>query len=198
MDEVETRQRVLAAADQLFNDRGVQAVGMDSIRDAAGVPLKRLYREFPSKADLVEAVLRRRDGEVRNAIAEFVEARASEPRLRILAVFDFLYQWFSAPDFRGCMFINTAGELGGTYDDIAQIARDHKLAIRTYLAGLVQAAELPAALADQLLILANGAMVTAAIHRCPQPARVARDAAEALLSRSSPTSSGVAIERPDS
>lgn len=187
MDEVETRRRVLAAADQLFNDRGVQAVGMDSIRDAAGVPLKRLYREFPSKADLVQAVLRRRDGEVRNAIADFVEARASEPRLRILAVFDFLYRWFAEPDFRGCMFINTAGELGGASDDVAQIVRDHKLGIRTYLAGLVQAAELPAGLADQLLILANGAMVTASIHGSPDPARYARDAAEALLNRPPPT-----------
>ncbi|BCI85831.1 hypothetical protein NIIDMKKI_10370 [Mycobacterium kansasii] len=112
MTEGEDRDNVLAAADRLFNDRGVQAVGIDDIRDAAGVPLKRLYREFPSKAHLVRAVLQRRDADIRQAIVTFVEARAAEPRFQILAVFDFLYEWFSQPDFRGCMFINTAGELG--------------------------------------------------------------------------------------
>jgi AcrR family transcriptional regulator len=183
VNDGEDRQRLLTAADRLFNDRGVQAVGMDDIRDAAGVPLKRLYGEFPSKADLVRAVLRRRDDDVRNAIAAFVDARANEPRARILAVFDFLYEWFSEPAFRGCMFINTSGELGGTSDDIARIARQHKRAVRSYLAKLVKAAGLPATLADQLLILANGAMVTAAINGTPDSARHARDAAEVLLTR---------------
>lgn len=181
MNEDEDRHRVLNAADQLFNERGVHTVGMDDIRDAAGVPLKRLYREFPSKADLVQAVLHRRDDDVRKGIARFVDARASEPRPQILAVFDYLYEWFSQPDFRGCMFINTAGELGGTSNDVARIARRHKLAVRSYLAGLVDDAGFPATLADQLLILANGAMVTAAINGTPDPARHARDAAEVLL-----------------
>ncbi|POX96246.1 TetR family transcriptional regulator [Mycobacterium kansasii] len=181
MTEGEDRDNVLAAADRLFNDRGVQAVGIDDIRDAAGVPLKRLYREFPSKAHLVRAVLQRRDADIRQAIITFVEARAAEPRFQILAVFDFLYEWFSQPDFRGCMFINTAGELGGTSDDVARIVRHHKLAVRGYLDQLVKAAGYPAVLADQLLILANGAMVTAAINGTPESARHARDAAEALL-----------------
>ncbi|OBJ87427.1 TetR family transcriptional regulator [Mycobacterium gordonae] len=184
MNEDESRQRVLAAADRLFNDRGVQAVGMDEIRDAAGVPLKRLYREFPSKADLVQAVLSRRDTEVRNAIAGFVNAGAHEPRTQILAVFDFLYEWFSQPDFRGCMFINTAGELGGTSTDVAQIVRRHKRALRSYLAKLVEAGGFPATLTDQLMILANGAMATASINGNPDPARHARAAAEVLLTRS--------------
>ncbi|BCI85832.1 hypothetical protein NIIDMKKI_10380 [Mycobacterium kansasii] len=59
--------------------------------------------------------------------------------------------------------------------------RHHKLAVRGYLDQLVKAAGYPAVLADQLLILANGAMVTAAINGTPESARHARDAAEALL-----------------
>lgn len=174
--------RVLAAADRLFNDRGVQAVGMDAIRDAANVPLKRLYRNFPSKADLVRAVLEQRDCDVRTAIARFVDTHARTPRERVLAVFDFLFEWFAEPGFRGCLFINTVGELGGTSDDVARIARQHKHAVRDYLADLVADCAVPAALADQLLILANGAMVTAAMHDDPEAARRARDAAEVLLS----------------
>ncbi|WP_327148660.1 TetR/AcrR family transcriptional regulator [Nocardia sp. NBC_01329] len=179
-DETDALQ-VLAAADRLFNDRGVQAVGMDSIRDAANVPLKRLYQHYPSKADLVCAVLAQRDRDVRSAIAEFVDARTRTPRERVLAVFDFLLDWFEEPGFRGCLFINTVGELGGTSDEVGRIARSHKLAVRDYLADLVAECSLPVGLADQLMILANGAMVTAALHDEPQAARQARAAAEVLL-----------------
>jgi AcrR family transcriptional regulator len=174
--------QVVVAADRLFNDRGVQAVGMDAIRDAANVSLKRLYRHFPSKADLVCAVLEQRDRDVRSAIAEYVDARAHTPRERILAVFDYLLEWFAQPGFRGCLFINTVGELGGTSDEVGRIARRHKLAVRDYLAELAAEGSFPGGVADQLMILANGAMVTAAIHEDPRAARHARDAAEILLS----------------
>lgn len=179
--ETEAAQ-VLAAADRLFNDRGVQAVGMDSIRDAANVPLKRLYRLFPSKSALVCAVLEQRDRDVRTAIADYVQARAETPHERILAVFDYLLEWFADPAFRGCLFINTVGELGGTSDDIGRIARRHKLAMRDYLAELVAECSFPPELADQLMILANGAMATAAVQGDgPRAAQHARAAAATLL-----------------
>jgi AcrR family transcriptional regulator len=164
MPDAADKDRVLSAATQLFNERGVQAVGMDSIRDAAGIPLKRLYSFFPSKADLVSAVLKRRDRDLRKGMAEFVEDRTDDPRERILAVFDYLAHWFAEPDFRGCMFINSVGELGGTSSDVRRIARRNKVALRNYLAELVTAAGLPASLADQPAILANGAIVAAAIY----------------------------------
>ena len=173
--------RVLTAADRLFNDRGVQAVGMDDIRDASNMSLKRLYRLFPSKSDIVEAVLEQRDCDVRTAIGRFVDEHAHTPRDRILAVFDFLAEWFAEPEFRGCLFINTVGELGGTSDAVGRIARRHKLAVRDFLADLVADCALPGELADQLMILANGAMVTAAVNNDPQAARQARAAAETLL-----------------
>ena len=60
MNEQETRARVVEAADRLYYARGIQAVGMDELRTAAGVSLKALYALFPSKSDIVLAVLRRR------------------------------------------------------------------------------------------------------------------------------------------
>lgn len=177
------KSRVLAAATELFNERGVQAVGMDAIRDAAGIPLKRLYTCFPSKADLVTAVLEQRDREARGSMAEFVENNAHHPRDRILAVFDYLAHWFAEPGFRGCMFINSVGELGGTSDDVRRIASVNKVALRDYLAELVTAAGLPPELADQLAILANGAIVAATLYRDgAEAADAARTAAASLMS----------------
>ncbi|MEU4315991.1 TetR/AcrR family transcriptional regulator [Nocardia sp. NPDC024068] len=183
MPEQGEAAQVLAAADRLFNDQGVQAVGMDRIRDAAKVPLKRLYRHFPSKSALVCAVLEQRDRDVRSAITEYVAGRADTPRERILAVFDFLHEWFAEPGFRGCLFINTVGELGGTSDEVGRIARRHKTAMRDHLAELVTAGGYPPALAEQLMILANGAMVTAVVQdEGPRAARQAQAVAAVLLS----------------
>lgn len=167
-------------ADELFYARGVQAVGMDDLRAASGLSLKRLYGLYPAKEALVEAWLERRDTRWRGRLAESVERRAG-PAERPLAVFDWLYEWFAEPGFRGCAWINTFGELGATSTVVTAQARKHKAAFRSYLGELVAAAALPPALADELLLLAEGAMVTAAIFGEPDPARNARSAAERLV-----------------
>lgn len=171
---------MLDAAEALFYSRGVQAVGMDEIRAAAGVSLKRLYQLYPAKDRLVEAVLLRRDLRWRARLAEYADARPTAEE-RILAVFDWHHGWFGEPDFRGCAFINMFGELGATHPAVADAARAHKQAFRLYLAGLVAAAGRPASLADQLALLAEGAISTAAISGSAEPARQARAAAEVLL-----------------
>ncbi|MEV4479107.1 TetR/AcrR family transcriptional regulator [Micromonospora coxensis] len=180
MDQATAEERLLAAADTLFYERGVQAVGMDAIRQASGVSLKRAYQLFPSKEQLVEAVLRRRDRAVLAGLEAYTSARAT-PTARILAVFDYLDDWFRQPDFRGCAFINSYAELGGVSAGVAGLVRGHKRAFTAHLAVLVAAAGQPPALADQLAVLANGAMVTAAITGSPEPARQAADVARRLL-----------------
>lgn len=172
--------RLLDVADELFYARGVQAVGMDELRSASGLSLKRLYGLYPSKEQLVEAWLERRDTRWRGRLAASVEHRAG-PAERPLAVFDWLYEWFSEPGFRGCAWINTFGELGATSTVVAAQALQHKAAFRGYLGELVAAAVLPPTLTDELLLLAEGAMVTAAIFGEPGPARKARSAAERLV-----------------
>jgi AcrR family transcriptional regulator len=180
MDEEAARTRLLDAAEDLFYARGIQSVGMDAIRDASGVPLKRLYTLFPAKEQLVEAYLERRDMSWRGRLAAYVESHP-DPQQRILAVFDWLRAWFSEPGFRGCAWINGYGELGSTSAAVAAQVRRHKEAFRQYLAGLVAAAGMPASLAGELYLLAEGAMVTAAIFGTPEAATQARAAAGRLL-----------------
>jgi hypothetical protein len=96
-------------------------------------------------------------------------------------VFDWLGTWFREPGFRGCAWINGFGELGAVSDVVVRQARLHKEAFADYVAGLVADAGLPARLAPQLVLLAEGAMVTAGIHGTDAPAAQAREAAEALL-----------------
>lgn len=181
MDDETAKRRILDASDELFYENGIRAVGMDAIRDASGVSLKRLYRLYPAKDRLAEAMLRRRAGAFREALVAHAAGHGS-PREQILAVFDFLHDWFSEPDYRGCPFINAFGEghRGGVMNSVA----DQKRELERVLDDLVAAAGGPRTLGRQLLILANGAMVTAAILDSPDAALQAKATARALLDAS--------------
>ncbi|MHA7210944.1 TetR/AcrR family transcriptional regulator [Arthrobacter sp. MDT1-65] len=180
MNISEARTRIVATADELYNARGIQAVGMDELRAAAGVSLKKLYQEFPSKGSIVMAVLERRHC----SWAEGLEAtvrQAAEPRERLLAIFDYLATWFGEDSFRGCGFINSFAELGAVSPDVAEYAREHKASFQEYVSRLADEAGAPAYLAPQLSILAEGAQTTAAIAGTAEAARQARSAAEVLI-----------------
>ncbi|HEY8371821.1 MAG TPA: TetR/AcrR family transcriptional regulator [Pseudonocardiaceae bacterium] len=183
MDDREAIERLLDAADRLFYERGLQAVGIDEIKAAAGVSLKRLYRCFPSKQDLVTAYLRRRDQRWRAELAAYVHRAADDPREALLAVFDWLGSWFAEPGFRGCPFLNAHGELGEVTPAVAVATRQHKEALLAFLTELAERACPGAgcALANQLLLVVEGAIVTAAVHGVPGAAAAGRAAAAALL-----------------
>ena len=178
------RDIIVDAADRLYYAKGIQSVGMDELRSAAGVSLKRLYSAFPSKEDIVLAVMERRHELWTSGVSALVDD-AETPRDRLLAIYDYLAGWFSDDSFRGCGFINAFGELGGVSPAVATITREHKASFQDYVAGLVADAGAPASLAPQLAILAEGAQTTAAITGSPEAALHARRAAETLIDASS-------------
>ncbi|MCA1984635.1 TetR/AcrR family transcriptional regulator [Nocardioides nematodiphilus] len=176
----EARSRIVDAADALFYARGFGQVGMDAVRDAAGVSLKAIYKQFPSKEDLIIAVLEKRHGMWTSGVEGRVNAIA-DPVERLIAVYDFLADWFCEADFRGCGFINAFGELGAASPRVAEAVRVHKAGFQAYVARLAEEAGAPASLAPQLAILAEGAQVTAAIAGTSEAAAQARAAAEYLI-----------------
>src|SRR5947208_7432605 len=52
------RERILAAASDLFYRHGIRAVGVEAIAEAAGTNKMTLYRHFASKDELVAEYLR--------------------------------------------------------------------------------------------------------------------------------------------
>ncbi|MGI5122135.1 TetR/AcrR family transcriptional regulator [Marinactinospora thermotolerans] len=178
MDADPIRERVLDAADALFYQQGIQAVGMDAIRARAEVSLKRLYQCFPAKEALVAAYLRRRDERWITALTDFVEnTPATTPR--VCAVFDFLAAWFATPGFRGCAFVNAFGELGAVSPLAVQALRSHKERLRTRLVALARRDGVadPESAAAHLLFLVDGAIVAASAGTVADPAGTAREAA---------------------
>src|SRR6202008_777880 len=81
------RERLLAAANELFYNEGVHTVGIDRVIEQAGVAKASLYNTFGSKDELVRAYLQARHASVTQRITQAVE-RYDTPRARLLAVFE--------------------------------------------------------------------------------------------------------------
>ncbi|WP_414937905.1 TetR/AcrR family transcriptional regulator [Amycolatopsis sp. cmx-11-51] len=172
------RDALLDAAENLFYENGIQAVGMDQVRATSGLSLKRIYRFFEAKEDLVVAMLKRRDQRWRGGLAAHVE-QVVDPRERVLSIFDWLAEWFAEPGFRGCAWINAHGEFGPSSEAVLAEVRAHKQAFHDQIETWVRAAGRAAT--EPVYLLAEGAIVTAGITGDPAPAHQAREAVAALL-----------------
>jgi AcrR family transcriptional regulator len=176
------RERLLAAADELFYAEGVQTVGIDRIIERAGVAKGSLYNVFGSKEELVAAYLASRHDGTTGRLTKAVE-RFDDPRLKILAVFDAQAQLFRQPDFNGCAFIaaSTEARPGGLVENAADRFRAWIRAMFTDLAEQAGAPD-PIGLGRQLHLLYDGAGLAARMDHCdPGIAQPTRDAAQALL-----------------
>jgi len=179
------RERVLATAYELFSRYGTRAVGVDRIIEESGVAKMTLYRNFVSKDELILAFLERREEQWTRAwLQSEVEARASTPGGRLLAVFDTFGDWFARDGFEGCSFINVMLEVTEPGHPVRDAAVRHLAAIRAFLAGLAEEAGIadPDAFARQWHILMKGSIVAAAEGDAQAAAR-ARELGRLLLER---------------
>ncbi len=173
------REQLVETALAVFNREGFHAAGIDRILAEAGVAKMTLYNHFRSKDDLILAALRRRDEEFRHWFSREVESRTQDPVERLHIMFDVLGEWFDDDDFRGCTFINAAGEYSDRTDPIHVAVAEHKRVVEAYIANLAAAAgmQTPDSLARALALLMEGAIVVA--HASGDGAKVAADAKRA-------------------
>ena len=165
MRHSERRERLVDTAISLFAKHGYHAVGIDTILKYAGVSKKTLYHHFRSKEELILAALRKYDGRFRNEFMRQVEARATGPRDRLLAIFDVAAEWFEGDNFYGCMFINAVGEYAEPDTPIRRACREFKSAMLDYIEDLCRQLGVyePTQLAAELALILEGAIVTAQV-----------------------------------
>jgi AcrR family transcriptional regulator len=158
------RERLSRAAYELFSREGVRAVGVDAVIARAGTAKMTLYRNFPSKNDLILDFLRRRE---QLWTREWLEAesrrRGGTPREQLLAIFDVFADWFSRPDFEGCSFLTTMIEINDREHPVYQAAIEHLANIRGYIEELASEAGLSDAdsFARKWHILMKGSIMAA-------------------------------------
>ena len=132
---------MIGAADELFYARGVQAVGMDAVRSGAGVSLKRIYRSSPRRTSS-SSPCSTTDRPVWDAglAVRVANGRRRAARAASSTIFDFLDGWFQEPEFRGCAFINTHGELGAELAQRSRTPSGEQKRLPEYVAHLVREA----------------------------------------------------------
>ena len=179
----EARKRILETADRLFYQDGIRAVGIDRIIAEANVAKMSLYKHFPSKDDLILAVLQYREQGVLEFFRSAMERHAKKAKTPLRAFFAALKDFFESPGFRGCPFQNAAVELADPAHPGTEFVRGHKQRFSEFLRGLVEQSVGTAAakVAPAVNILVEGAIITAVIQGDPDAADVARDAALKLL-----------------
>jgi AcrR family transcriptional regulator len=180
----DARERLLAAADELFYAEGVHTVGIDRVIEQAGVAKATLYSTFGSKDALIAAYLMRRHQRWQDGIAEHL-AHCDTPRDRLLGVFDWLGETLAHPDFHGCAFMNASAEdrPGGPAKVPAEAHRGSIRSLFTQLAAEAKAID-PEHLGGQLALLYDGATVAARMDHNPHVASTSRQIAATLIDAS--------------
>lgn len=157
-------ERLSRAAYELFSRHGVRDVGVDAVVAKAGTAKMTLYRNFPSKDDLILDFLRRRE---RLWTEEWLQhesrLRGEHPQDRLLAIFDLFDEWFHRPDFEGCPFLTTMMEVNDPEHPVHRASVEHLARIRGYLCELAEAAGVPdpQLLARQWHLLMKGSIMAA-------------------------------------
>jgi AcrR family transcriptional regulator len=175
------RERLLTAATELFYDEGINTVGIDRIIERAGVAKASLYDVFGSKEELVRAYLAERDASRRARIEAGLE-RYKRPRDKILGVFDVMAEIFERANYRGCAFMRASAEckVDTSPRAVCDDARAWTLELFTRLAKEAGIAN-PRKVAQQLVLLYDGATVAAQMDRNAQAAATAKAMAAALI-----------------
>jgi AcrR family transcriptional regulator len=176
------RERLLAAANELFYAEGVQSVGIDRIIERAGVAKASLYNLFGSKEELVAAYLESRHEATEDRLSRALE-KFDDPREKILAVFDSQAKQIKSPDFRGCAFVaaSTEAPSGGLVEHAADEFRSWIRGLFVELAKEAGAKD-PTTLGRQLHLIYDGAGLAARMDRGDHSiSKSTREAVQTLL-----------------
>lgn len=183
-DSTKTRQKLIAAADSLFYNQGIRAVGVDAIARAAGVTKRTLYYHFKTKDDLIAAYLEGRDRPTLGRYQSLVPETREPAARRVQRVFEHLGKSSQDRHWRGCSFLRAAAEFANLPGHpTRRIAARHKKSFESWLEDILRMDGIaePAELARQIMILFDGAVAQILIHRDPFYASSAAKAAEILI-----------------
>ncbi len=179
----DARERLLRAATELFCRRGIHAVGVDAVVEAAGTAKATLYKLFGSKDALVDAVLEREGRAWREWFLGGLDSGEATPRERLDRIVPLLRDWFAGEGYYGCAFINAVGEHDKEDDRMRKLALDHKRAVLDRIEALLSEAGAADAgdLSHQIGLIVDGAIVAALVTRRAEVGEAAGRALTCLL-----------------
>lgn len=183
VDASSVRERLLNTAADLFYREGMRAAGVDLVVERSGVAKTSLYRHFPSKDDLIAAVLERDDRTYWAHWDRVAQSSSRDAKAELTAHIAWIAHYIDRREFRGCAFLNAATEFPSPDHPARLIAIRHKAELRRRVGLLTERLGAPGAgtLADQLVLLIDGAYVNGQLTGKKGVARALPAAAAALV-----------------
>ncbi len=182
------KERILKTVDRLFYEQGYLATGINQIIAEAQVAKASFYQHFPSKESLVLEYLEVHNTEFLNHIKQ-VEKQFSEPKAKILALFDDLADFARQTEFRGCPFLNLTAEFSQPESQPRQLIARFKTELKVYIEQLVLKVlpekidrESSLTLATSIYLLYEAASLESRVHHDLWPIEVSKAVVNQLLS----------------
>jgi AcrR family transcriptional regulator len=177
------REKILSVATDLFQTRGINSTGVDTIVATAGTTKMTLYKYFRTKEDLILEVLKKGNQDFHGWLQEKLSKSARKPSEKLQKLFDFIEEWVTAPDFQGMAFIKASAEFPNEDNPVHRLSAEQSRQFRDYLAELARSAGVKDAdgLALQLSLLIEGTMQAEQMKRGSGAVAYAKKAAKILI-----------------
>jgi len=185
MKKLGVKDRIIETASELFYFSGYNQTGINQIIAEAGVAKASMYQHFRSKEDIAVAYLKKRHTNWIGNLFEFI-ADEKNVSAKIIGCFDYLNQWLTAVEFRGCGFQNIFIDLPKDQQKIKDQVVLHKNELRTWIHALLLEegrynSKEARQLGDELLVLMDGAIILSQIQHDSWPILSAKNTCKKLL-----------------
>lgn len=185
MRKLGVKERIIETASDLFYSQGYNQTGINQIIEEAGVAKASMYQHFRSKEDIAVAYLIARHTMWMGKLEESISKQKGSKR-KVIGIFDYLMEWLTAVNFRGCGWQNIITDLPENHDKIKNQAIFHKNELRIWVQEkLMEEEEFTTKkakdLGDQVLVLIEGAIILSQIQKNSWPIATAKRACKKLL-----------------
>ncbi|RTL53554.1 MAG: TetR/AcrR family transcriptional regulator [Bradyrhizobiaceae bacterium] len=183
------KQAIVKQAFERFYDGGFHAVGIDSVMADSGISKRTLYKYFPSKEDLIEAVLDYYGAIVTRELFDPVMKASGSARERIMMFFDRRKAMIDRNPIRGCLGMKAAQEYAGKHKGIAGHGKNAARIVEQNFVKLCEEAgfQKPRELGKQLSLLFQGALLMSQVTGDSSQFASAKAAAVVLLDQAGKT-----------
>ncbi|MGB2832137.1 MAG: TetR/AcrR family transcriptional regulator [Methylotenera sp.] len=177
------KSKILDVATDLFQTRGINSTGVDTIVAVAGTTKMTLYKYFTSKENLILEVLKQGHQDFQTWLSDKLNANTRKPSEKLQKLFEFIEEWVTSPDFRGMGFIKASAEFPNEESPVHQLSSEQSRQFRQYIGCLALEANIIDAdgLALQLSLLFEGAVQAEQMKRGSGAIKYAKKAAKILI-----------------
>ncbi len=177
--------KILDTAEKLFYEQGYSNTGINQIISESDIAKASLYKHFETKTDLLIAYIQRMHQLWFSRLEASVSA-VSDPKEKLLAVFDHHTQRQEIRQYGGCPFIKANDEAGTSDPRVLAEIQKAKIHSREFITALVRNSGHKKILTDEELaetiyVMLEGSIVTASVFKKPDEIQSAKKIIQKLI-----------------